>query len=157
MADYSFIANRGVIVADTAATRAQVEAEFRAVFGADMPTDPATPQGMLITRITEERDAIARNNAELANQINPNLAGGVFLDSLVALTGGRRRSSVRSLIVDAVLGGVPGTNVPAGSIAETALGEQFALVNTVVLDSAGTASGNLRACRRARLSFLRAG
>ncbi|GAB1837370.1 hypothetical protein MyNCGM121_41500 [Achromobacter xylosoxidans] len=145
MADYSFIVNRGVIVPDTATTRAQVEAEFRAVFGDDMPTDPATPQGLLITRITEERDAIARNNAELANQINPALSGGVFLDSLMALTGGRRRSSVRSLIVGAVLGGVPGTNVPAGSIAETEQGEQFELVNTVVLDAAGTAAGNLRA------------
>lgn len=145
MADYSFIVNRGVIVPDTATTRAQVEAEFREVFGDDMPTDPATPQGLLITRITEERDAIARNNAELANQINPALSGGVFLDSLMALTGGRRRSSVRSLIVGAVLGGVPGTNVPAGSIAETEQGEQFELVNTVVLDAAGSAAGNLRA------------
>ncbi len=145
MADYSFIVNRGVIVPDTATTRAQVEAEFRAVFGDDMPTDPATPQGLLITRITEERDAIARNNAELANQINPALSGGVFLDSLMALTGGRRRSSVRSLIVGAVLGGVHGTNVPAGSIAETEQGEQFELVNTVVLDAAGSAVGNLRA------------
>ncbi|MFY2819739.1 baseplate J/gp47 family protein [Achromobacter xylosoxidans] len=145
MADYSFIVNRGVIVPDTATTRAQVEAEFRAVFGDDMPTDPATPQGLLITRITEERDAIARNNAELANQINPALSGGVFLDSLMALTGGRRRSSVRSLIVGAVLGGAPGTNVPAGSIAETEQGEQFGLVNTVVLDAAGSAAGNLRA------------
>lgn len=145
MADYSFIVNRGVIVPDTATTRAQVEAEFRAVFGDDMPTDPATPQGLLITRITEERDAIARNNAELANQINPALSGGVFLDSLMALTGGRRRSSVRSLIVGAVLGGVPGTNIPAGSIAETEQGEQFELVNAVVLDAAGSAAGNLRA------------
>lgn len=145
MADYSFIVNRGVIVPDTATTRAQVEAEFRAVFGDDMPTDPATPQGLLITRITEERDAIARNNAELANQINPALSGGVFLDSLMALTGGRRRSSVRSLIVGALLGGVPGTNVPAGAIAETEQGEQFELVNAVVLDAVGSATGNLRA------------
>ncbi|MFU1946074.1 hypothetical protein ACLQ81_17090, partial [Bordetella avium] len=68
MADYKFISSRGVVIADTADTRAQVESEFRAVFGDDMPTDPATPQGKLITRIVEERDAIARNNAELANQ-----------------------------------------------------------------------------------------
>lgn len=151
MADYNFIESRGVIVADTAMTRAQVEAEFRAVFGDDMPTDPATPQGMLITRITEERDAIARNNAEVANQVNPNLAGGLFLDSLVALTGGRRRSSVRSQIIGAELGGVPGTNVPAGSIAETAQGEQFELVATVVLNAAGVASGNLRALQEGEI------
>lgn len=145
MASYEFITSRGVVIPDTASTRDQVIAEFRAVFGDNMPVDPATPQGTLITRITEERDAIARNNAELANQINPSLSGGVFLDSLVALTGGQRRSSVRSLIVGAVLGGVPGTNVPAGSIAETAQGEQFELVSTAVLNSAGTTTGNLRA------------
>ncbi|PWF25067.1 baseplate J/gp47 family protein [Corticimicrobacter populi] len=145
MASYEFITSRGVVIPDTASTRDQVIAEFRAVFGDNMPVDPATPQGALITRITEERDAIARNNAELANQINPSLSGGVFLDSLVALTGGQRRSSVRSLIVGAVLGGVPGTNVPAGSIAETEQGEQFELVSTVVLSSAGVATGNLRA------------
>lgn len=145
MASYEFITSRGVVIPDTASTRDQVIAEFRAVFGDNMPVDPATPQGALITRITEERDAIARNNAELANQINPSLSGGVFLDSLVALTGGQRRSSVRSLIVGAALGGVPGTNVPAGSIAETEQGEQFELVSTVVLSSAGVASGNLRA------------
>ncbi|VFR32612.1 Phage-related protein [plant metagenome] len=145
MASYTYISNRGVIVPDTASTRDEVIAEFRSVFGDDMPVDPATPQGALITRITEERDAIARNNAELANQINPSLAGGVFLDSIVALTGGQRRSAVRSLIVGAILSGVPGTNVPAGSIAETAAGEQFALTNTVVLNSQGNASGNLRA------------
>ncbi|MFY2598721.1 hypothetical protein ACOTHJ_07755 [Achromobacter xylosoxidans] len=57
------------------------------MFGDDMPIEPATPQGLLITRITEERDAIGRSNAELANQINPALSGGVFLDSLMVLTG----------------------------------------------------------------------
>ncbi|MEJ2896632.1 baseplate J/gp47 family protein [Bordetella avium] len=145
MADYKFISSRGVVIADTADTRAQVESEFRAVFGDDMPTDPATPQGKLITRIVEERDAIARNNAELANQINPAQAGGVFLDSLVALTGGRRRSSIRSLLTGVNLSGVPGTTVPVGSLAETTSGEQFALVSPVVLNAQGIAKGNFRA------------
>ncbi|SUW69024.1 hypothetical protein [Bordetella avium] len=79
MADYKFISSRGVVIADTADTRAQVESEFRAVFGDDMPTDPATPQGKLITRIVEERDAIARNNAELATKSTPPKLAGFFL------------------------------------------------------------------------------
>jgi len=146
MDNYRLIENRGLIVPDTATIRACVEAEFRAVFGEDMPTDPATPQGMLITRITEERDAIARNNAELANQINPAIAGGVFLDSLIALTGSRRRSAVRSLIAGAQFGGVPGTIISAGSLATVEpSGEQFAVVADVILGQAGTGVGDLRA------------
>src|SRR5690606_17916986 len=102
MADYQFLVSSGVIVPDLAETRAQVEAEFLAVFGQDMVTDPSTPQGQFITRIAEERDAIARNNAALANQINPDISGGVFLDALWRLTGGGRRGAVRSLINEVV-------------------------------------------------------
>jgi len=145
MADFEYINNRGTIIPDTADIRAEVEAEFKAVFGDDMPTDPATPQGKLITRIVETRDGVARNNAELANQINPSLAGGLFLDALTALTGASRRSAVKSLITGAVFGGVPGTNIPSGSLAETADGDQFSVVTSVVLNASGTATGSLRA------------
>lgn len=145
MADYNFITAQGVIVPDTSDTRAKVEAEFRLVFGDDLVTDPATKQGALITRITEERDAIARNNAELANQINPDLSGGVFLDALWRLTGGGRNAEVKSIITSVELSGVPSTFVPAGSLATSLAGDKFELVNPVILDVSGNAIGNFRA------------
>lgn len=88
MAEYNYITSSGVIIPDTAEQRTAVENEFKAVFGQDLDISPETPQGVLITMETENRDAIVRNNAELANQINPDLAGGVFLDAIWALMGG---------------------------------------------------------------------
>lgn len=90
MANYGYVTSTGVIVPDTSTTLDQVRSEYRAAFGDDLDTSAETPQGVLITAETESRDAVARNNADLANQINPNLAGGVFLDAIWQLTGGQR-------------------------------------------------------------------
>lgn len=146
MANYQYINSAGVIVPDTADIRARVEAEFRQIFGADMPLDPSTPQGGLVTAITETRDGVARNNAELANQINPDLAGGVFLDALMRFTGGTREAATFSILNGVQLAGQPGTLIPAGSLAVyQATGAQFELVSPVVLDGTGSATGTFRA------------
>ncbi len=142
MSDYGYITSTGVIVPDTSTTLEQVRDEYRTAFGDDLDVSAETPQGVLITGETESRDAVARNNAALANQINPNLAGGVFLDAIWALTGGRRFKATPSVIRGAVLAGVPTTIIPAGVIASVGTtGAQFALASTVVLDVAGQALG----------------
>lgn len=144
MANYNWITSRGVIVPDTADIRADVEQEFRDAFGQDLVTTPDTPQGVLITAEVEARDAVARNNAELANQINPDIAGGIFLDAIWRLTRGKRRPATRSLITGAILGGVAGTIVPAGSLASVdGTGEQFRTTATVIIGSSGTITVNL--------------
>jgi len=141
MADtYQYLTDSGVIVADTAVTREQVENEYKAAFGDDLDTSPETPQGVLVTAETLARDAVIRNNAALANQINPNLAGGVFLDAIMALTGTRRDPAERSTVM-ATLSGVAGTVVPAGVIAETVDGDRFELTSTVIIEPTGTATG----------------
>ncbi len=117
MADYNYIVSTGVIVPDTASLRSEVEAEYKSVFGADLPVTPETPQGVLITAEVESRDGMVRNNAELANQINPDIAGGVWLDAIWALTRGKRRGATRSRLSGVVFSGIPGTIIPAGSLA----------------------------------------
>lgn len=87
MADYHYITRQGVIVPDTADLRQGVEKDFYAAFGQDIDLSPETPQGALVTMEIENRDAMVRNNAELANQINPDIAGGIFLDAIWALMG----------------------------------------------------------------------
>lgn len=145
MTDYQFINSLGVIVPDTATLLADVEAEWREALGEDLITSPETPQGVLIAAEVEARDSVARNNAELANQINPDIAGGIFLDAIWALTRGSRRPATRSQIAGAVLGGQPGTIIPAGSLASTTAGDQFATVSTVIIGSGGTVSADLSA------------
>lgn len=140
MSDYQFITDRGVIVPDTADSRERVIELFRSAFGNDIDTDPSTPSGVLITMFTEQRDAVARNNAALANQINPELATGVFLDGLFGFTGGQRNPATRSIINGVTLTGDVGTVVPAGTIARTINGDQFQSVAQVTLNAGGTAT-----------------
>jgi uncharacterized phage protein gp47/JayE len=137
MADYQYIDATGLIVPDTAAVQAEVEAEYKAVFGQDLVVTPNTPQGVLIAAEVTARANILRNNAAVANQINPNLAGGVFLDAIWALTGGQRIAASYSVIPGVHLIGLSGTVVPAGSQASLVDGTLFASVSAVTLDGSG--------------------
>lgn len=145
MADYKYIASSGVIIPDTGDQRTAVENEFKAVFGQDLDVSPETPQGVLITMETENRDAVARNNAELANQINPDIAGGVFLDAIWALMGGQRWDATRSILTQVAFGGVPGTIIPKGSLAETMAGDQFSTTRALIIGKDGKTTGDMRA------------
>lgn len=133
---YKYIESSGLILPDTAELKRDVETEFRAAFGDDLDLTPETPQGRLVAVETEARDAFVRNNAEVANQINPDYAGGVFLDAIAGLTGLPRRSEEPS-IVKAQLRGVPGSIIPAGIKAATEAGDVFYSKATLVLDNQG--------------------
>lgn len=137
MADYQYIDETGVIVPDTATVQTEVEGEYKAVFGQDLVVTANTPQGVLITAEVSARSNVLRNNAAVANQINPNLAGGVFLDAIWALTGGQRIAANYSVIPGVHLLGLPGTVVPAGSQASLIDGTLFASVSAVTLDGGG--------------------
>lgn len=137
---YSYIDNSGIIVPDTADLHAEVIAEWRLALGADITTTADTPQGVLIVAETLARESVANNNAQLANQINPNLAGGVFLDAICALMGIERRAASAS-VVPATLYGVPGTIVPVGARAKSNSSINWALQDIVQLDSIGQGQG----------------
>lgn len=139
MADYNYIENTGVILPDTSNVLTEVQQEYKEAFGADLPVTPETPQGVLITSETLSRMAVLRNNAALANQINPNLAGGPFLDAIWALTGGERDSAGPSRVIGVVLTGNPSTLVPAGTQVATSTGDVFRSVSAVVIGAGGTA------------------
>jgi uncharacterized phage protein gp47/JayE len=143
MADYEYITNSGVIVADTADTLTDVQNEFKNALGQDLVVTPDTPQGVLITAETLARDNVIKNNAALANQINPNIAGGVFLDAILALTGTQRDVAERSTVT-ATLAGVAGTVVPAGVRAATATGDEFETVSTVIIEPSGSVDADFQ-------------
>lgn len=142
MAEYNYIENTGVILPDTSNVLTDVQEEYKEAFGADLPVTPETPQGVLIVSETLSRMSVLRNNAALANQINPNLAGGLFLDAIWALTGGERGSASPSRVIGVVLTGNPSTLVPAGTQVATSTGGVFRSVSTVVIGAGGTATVN---------------
>lgn len=140
MADYEYINATGVVVPDTSDILAGVQTEYRDAFGADLVVTPDTPQGVLITAEALARAGVVNNNAALANQINPNVAGGVFLDAIMALTGMQRAVATPTVVPGVTLTGVAGTVIPGGSLAATAAGDRFQSVSTVTLNGSGTAA-----------------
>lgn len=142
---YDYVIPSGVITPDTTDIQDDVIAEFKTAFGADLITTANTPQGVLITAETLARDSVATNNATLANQINPNIAGGVFLDAIGALTGSVRNPEEFTLVT-ANLTGVAGTIINAGAQAQdsTTL-EIYESLTTVTLAVDGTGSAVFRA------------
>lgn len=143
MAAYNYITTNGVIIADTESVKTEVENEYKQIFGDDFVIDPNTPQGAMIAAEVSARQSVARNNAALANQINPNYSGGVFLDAIWALTGGQRLASTPSTVT-ATLAGVAGTVVPSGSQAKTTAGDVFELVSNATIGVGGTVDASFQ-------------
>jgi hypothetical protein len=134
MANYEYVVATGLIVPDTATILEEVKDEWREVYGADVILEPETSQGAIVVMDTEVRDATVRNNVAVANQINPDYSGGVFLDAVWALTRGSRKGATRSTIPAVTLGGQTGTTVPAGSVAlVSASGARFLTTASVVI------------------------
>jgi hypothetical protein len=143
MADpYTYVTSTGVIVPDTSQILSDVQTEYREVFGADLVVTPDTPQGVLISAEALSRAAVAANNAAVANQINPNVAGGTFLDAVMALTGLQRTAQTQTQVPNVAVAGVPGTVIPEGSLAQTSAGDQFQTLSQVTLGNNGQATVN---------------
>jgi hypothetical protein len=137
LANYQYIDSTGVIIPDTADILATVQDEFKSALGQGLDISPETPQGRLITAEVASRVAVINNNAAIANQINPNIAGGIFLDAIWALMGGERTLSTASTVM-ATVSGVPNdTIIPAGSRAQTTSGDVFYSSSGVRIGSTG--------------------
>lgn len=134
---YNFLNNSGIVVADTDSVYQEVEQEYKKAFGNDLVTTADSPAGVLITAETIARTNTAQSMAEVANQINPDIASGVFLDSIWSLTGGARTKAT-STSVEATLTGVAGTLIPAGSQAKTADENIFSLVSDTLIPVSGS-------------------
>lgn len=145
MATYEYVSPEGVIVPDTSEILKTTEGEWKDTLGQDISVEEQTPQGVLIASDVAVRSEVAAGNAALANQFNPNYAGGVFLDDIWALTGGQRRAATYTIIDNVTLTGVSGAVIPSGSRRATAAGDVFQLLTTVTLNSSGQGVGQFQA------------
>lgn len=138
--DYQYVNSQGLIVPDTSDILIQVQNEWRAAFGQDLVVTPDTPQGLMATAEALARSNVVLNNAAVANQINPNIATGIWLDAIMALLGIQRTPASKTLVPAVSLTGVATTVVPAGTRAKTAAGDLFESLSTVALNGSGSAT-----------------
>lgn len=113
---YNYIESSGIITADVSDFQAQVQAEFQTAFGADIALTADTPQGKLITAETTSRSRVAQMMAALANMMNPNQSGGVFLDALCAFLGLERAAATFTVVPDVLVTGFPNFIMQAGQM-----------------------------------------
>lgn len=150
---YDFLNERGIVAADTSQTQEEVFELFRSVFGADIDMSPETIQGVIAAMFIEQRDNVMRTNVELANQINPDFAQGIFLDGLVRFLGGTRKPSTHTMINGVEMRGVAGTIIPKGSIATAGI-EEFALTSNKVIGDNGVVYGDFKAVKSGSIEVL---
>lgn len=151
MATYNYVTVNGTIIPDTSVIQSEVEAEYIDALGLEGPPDPSSNEGRLIDAETTSRISVARNNAALANQINPNLSTGTFLDALLALLGSARDGAEQST-VECDLTGVAGTIIPAGQYAQDDNLQLWELVEETTLDVAGQATATFRSVEFGEIS-----
>lgn len=141
MADkFKYLDDTGVIVPDVDEVKGEVQQEWRDAIGQDLILRDDTPQGQLIDGETLARSNVIRSCAQLANQINPNLAGGVWLDATCSWLGIYREPATHTLIPGCILEGQPQTLIPQGSRARTKNGDIAESLAAVRLNASGTAT-----------------
>jgi hypothetical protein len=137
-ASYTYLLDTGTISIDTTDLLSDVEGEWTGAFGATLNTDASTPQGTMIASETTARTSVMKNNAELANMQNPNLAYGTFLDAICSLLGITRGTNQSTIAQGVQVSGNPTTPWVAGSRVQTVNGDIFTLLNTIEIPVGGT-------------------
>lgn len=143
-AAYSYMTSTGTIVADTTDLLSDVQTEWQNAFGASLNLDASTPQGTMIAAETTARNSVMRNNADLANMQNPNLAYGTFLDAICALLGVDRGTNVQTNVTGVTMNGDSGTVIAAGSRVKTVNNDIFTLVSQVTIPASGHTVGEFQ-------------
>jgi len=140
---YNYIVSNGVIVPNTSTIKTEVEAEWRLIAGEDATIDSSSFEGRLIDATTTERISVARNNSDLANQLNPDMANGSFIDAHLSLVGGARDGQEQST-VELILTGIVGTNILLGAFVEDNNQQLWYLVSTAQIGAGNTVTASFR-------------
>ena len=129
MAQVTFNQKTGVVVPTTRKVREDLaravqDAMPAAANGDPVNVDSTSPLGQIVDLMTAEIEAKNSEVAFLANQYNPDIAHGIFLDALANLYGLQRKVSEPTVVV-CTCTGLRGTVIPYGSIVEDANGNKL--------------------------------
>lgn len=131
----------GLIIPTDAAILTGTQADINAAFGGGLNPGLSTPQGQIAgsqAAIVADKDS---QIAYLVNQFDPQYAEGRFQDALARIYFLTRKPAT-STAVTATLGGLPGTPIPAGTLAYDTNNNTYVLLGTVVIGVGSTVSSS---------------
>lgn len=132
MAQVVFNDQTGVVVPDTKSIRDDLATAIQQALQTN-PNDPlinvdsSSPLGQVIDLIVAELEAKNAEIAFLANQYNPAIATGVYLDSLAGLYGLTRKVSEPTIVV-CTCKGLKNTVIPFGAVVRDTLGNTLTMI-----------------------------
>lgn len=131
-ADYSYLTNTGVISVESQSLLEDVRKEWKDTLGQDLDVDAKTPQGTLITSESIARTSVMKNNADVANSLNPNMSDGTQLDAVCAFLGEERGQDKSTVVTGVVVTGTtdPVTIIQSGLRLQTSAGDIFVTQGT---------------------------
>lgn len=120
------ITDQGFVLKPLADIKSDLEAAFKAAFGAGINVQPQSRFGLIIGIMAERLSDLWQGLEAVHGSQYPDSAAGDDLDNLASLTGTLRHQPTYSVASKVVLVGTAGTVVPAGSVAEvTGVGTLF--------------------------------
>lgn len=123
------VTSEGIKVPQASEIKEALQNVFTGAFGSDLSLDDATPQGVIIDELTQEKQLDNAQILYFLNQLNPKTADGIFQDAIASLYSIKRKVATSS-VVNCVCMGVPGTvinGVSSGNpaMAQSATGDLF--------------------------------
>ena len=106
---------------------------FRAIYGDDINTDPDSPDGQMIGLIAQIKADLEELGEAIYRALDPDHAGGAWLEQRVAYAGIMRRGASYSYLRSATLLGEPGKFVQAGALIEDENRIQWQLLDDTVI------------------------
>lgn len=127
------LTDQGLEIATLADVRAQINAAWRAKFGASMDVSDRSPDGQLIGIHAEIFALLWELLEAIVSSQDPDKAVGAFLRALAALIGTEAAPATLSAVTE-TLTGTPTTIVPTDSLISTvSTGQQFATVGDATI------------------------
>ncbi len=135
---------QGFIIERLDANLAQLDAGFRTIYGADINTDPDSPDGQLIGLIAQIKTDLEELAESIYKALDPEAASGVWLEQRVAYAGLTRRQARYSYLRNTILTGTPNTLIPAGAVLTDPQHHRWQLVTDTRLNDNGSAQADFR-------------
>jgi uncharacterized phage protein gp47/JayE len=123
---------------------AKLETGFRAIYGADINLDPDSPDGQMVGLIAEMRTDLEELGENIYQSLDPDYAGGAWLEQRTAYAGLKRRLASYSYLRDVILSGRPAAIIQAGAVVKDTNNIRWRSVSTVTLNADGSARADFR-------------
>ncbi len=157
MAEIVFDESTGLELPSTSEIREDLATKFQLAFqvNAEDPllnVEASSPMGQVLDSVVAEIEAKNSEIQYLANEVDPDLAGGRFLDALAALYGLDRKISEPTVVTCQVTG-IKDTVIPYGAIAQDEEGNQFrcSVAAGIQIGADGTGEGTFTAIEHGAL------